>query len=75
MGAAPAAVRAAVYGLGFIAAEYAIGRSLQRAFGRAPWDYAGAPWSIHGLTRLDYVPFWAIAGLALERLDEALRRR
>jgi len=65
---APVALRAAIYGIGFIAAEYAIARAAKGAFGRAPWDYAGARWSIHGHTRLDYLPLWAIAGLALERV-------
>jgi hypothetical protein len=72
--AAPLPLRAALYGVAFIAAEYAIGRWLRHAFGRAPWDYGGARWSIDGLTRLDYLPLWALAGLTLEPLHDGLTR-
>src|SRR5262245_55756564 len=58
LGSAPVPLRAAAYGVGFIAAEYAIARSLRGAFGRAPWDYTGARWSVHGHTRVDYIPLW-----------------
>ena len=67
--------RAVIYGVGFIAAEYWAGRSLASATGRAPWNYTGARWSVHGHTRLDYMPLWAIAGLALERLHDRLTGR
>ena len=60
--------------MGFVAAEYAIGRALERAFGRAPWDYGGTPWSVRGHTRLDYIPLWATLGLALERVHDGLTR-
>ena len=72
---APTAFRASLYGLGFIAAEYAIGRSLRLLLGRAPWDYTGSRWSVGGFTRLDYLPLWAIAGLALEPLHDRIMPR
>jgi len=65
-------VRAAVYGAGFSAVEYASGRLLRRLRGAAPWDYSHARFQVHGLTRFDYFPLWALAGLALERLHDRL---
>jgi uncharacterized membrane protein len=70
----PARQRAAAYAAGILAVEYATGRLLQRTVGVIPWDYTGrSPLVIHGATRLDYAPFWAAAGIALERVDDALR--
>jgi uncharacterized membrane protein len=71
---APAARRAATYAAGIIGVEYITGRLLERAVGLIPWDYRGtSPLQVHGATRLDYVPFWAVAGMALEPVDNALR--
>lgn len=33
-----------------------------------PWDYHRSKWNIKGIVRLDYLPFWAIAGLLFEKL-------
>jgi len=71
-GRAPAPVRALVYAAGFTAVEYASGRVLRLALGEAPWDYSHARWNLHGLVRAEYVPLWALAGLGLERVHDAL---
>jgi len=69
----PAVVRAAAYACGILAVEYASGRLIERCVGVVPWDYRGrARLQLHGAARLDYAPFWAAAGLALERVDDAL---
>ena len=68
----PRPVRAATYGAGILAVEYASGRVLRRALGEAPWDYSYARWHVDGLIRPDYFPLWAIVGLGLERLHDAL---
>ena len=65
-------VRAAVYGTGILAVEYASGRMLRRLAGRAPWDYGRARFAVDGLVRLDYLPLWAAFGLGLERLHDLL---
>lgn len=65
-------LRGLAYGLGFLAAEYALATVMTSTFGRAPWDYRGTRWSVRGRTRLDYAPLWAVAGLALERVHDAL---
>lgn len=64
--------RAAAYGLGFLTVEYVTGRALRAAIGEAPWDYSQAAANVDGLIRLDYFPLWAAAGLALERLRDAV---
>lgn len=74
-GRLPAPVRAAAYGVGFLAVEYATGRALRRALGAAPWDYSGARGNVDGLIRLDYFLVWAAAGLALERVHDRLAGR
>jgi hypothetical protein len=71
----PLVVRAAVYGVGVLAVEYASGRLLRRAVGRVPWDYGGARFAVDGLARLDYLPLWAAFGLGLERLHDLLADR
>jgi uncharacterized membrane protein len=66
--------RALAYALGIVAVEYASGRLIRRVTGVIPWDYSGrSPLAIRGATRLDYAPLWAAAGIALERVDDALR--
>ncbi len=71
----PVVARAPAYGLAFIAVEYASGRALRRAFGAAPWSYEGARFAIDGVTRLDYLPLWALYGLALEPFDDRVAER
>jgi hypothetical protein len=65
-------IRALAYGIGFPAVEYASGRLLRRLRGAAPWDYSHAQLNYDGLTRADYVPLWALYGLALERVHDRL---
>ena len=69
------ATRAASYGAGFLAVEYATGRLFRRLRGDAPWDYSDARFDVHGLIRLDYFFLWAAFGLALERLHDGLVQR
>ena len=66
----PLCARALVYGSGFQAAEFISERVLRRLLGRAPWDYSNARWQLDGLTRFDYFPLWASAGLITERLHD-----
>ena len=70
----PASQRAALYAAGIMAVEYGTGRLIQRLAGVIPWDYTGqGRFVVRGATRLDYAPLWAVAGLLLERVDDALR--
>ena len=68
----PAATRALVYGVGFLAVEYASGRLFRKLRGAAPWDYSYARHHVHGLIRPDFLPLWALAGLGLERAHDLL---
>ena len=68
----PRAVRAAAYGCGFLAVEYATGSLLRQATGEAPWDYSYARYHVHGLIRPEYFFLWGAAGLALEPLHDSL---
>jgi uncharacterized membrane protein len=70
----PWAYRATVYGLGFLAVEYASGEVFRRTLGEAPWDYSDARYNLNGLVRLDYFFQWALMGLALEPLHDRLTR-
>ncbi len=70
----PLALRGTAYGLGILCVEYVSGRVLRRLLGQAPWDYEAAAFEIDGLVRPDYLPLWALFGLALERLDDVLRK-
>lgn len=53
--------------------EYITGSFLKSA-GVCPWDYTGRLLSIDGLIRLDFAPFWFLAGLLFEWLTFAKKR-
>ncbi len=61
--------RVVVYLLVIYAAELASGHVLRRVLGRCPWDYGTSRWSIAGLIRLDYAPFWLLLGVLFEPLQ------
>jgi uncharacterized membrane protein len=71
----PVPVRGAAYGVGIMLVEYATGRMLRAALGKAPWDYSEARVHIDGLVRPSYFPLWAGAGLAAERVHDTLMGR
>lgn len=60
-------IRGLIYTLCIYAIEYISGYIL-RFFGICPWSYSCDPFNISGLIRLDYAPFWFIAGLIFERI-------
>jgi hypothetical protein len=70
----PRLVRALAYTAVIFGAEFATGWLLRKALGRCPWDYEQRGWSVKGLIRLDYAPFWYAAGLLFEPAREALLR-
>lgn len=47
--------------------EYITGTLLSRK-SLCPWDYGRSKWHVNRLIRLDYIPFWALAGLLFEKL-------
>ncbi|WP_224368981.1 putative ABC transporter permease [Hyalangium versicolor] len=70
----PRPIRALAYTAVIFGAEFATGWLLRRALGRCPWDYREQGWSVKGLVRLDYFPFWYGTALAFEPAREALLR-
>ena len=60
-------VRGTIYALSIFGAEYASGRFLS-AHGLCPWNYDRHHWHLNGLIRIDYFPFWFLAGLLFERI-------
>lgn len=70
----PRPVRALAYTAFIFGAELTTGWLLRKVLGRCPWDYEQRGWSVKGLVRLDYAPFWYTAGLLFEPLREALLR-
>lgn len=59
--------RGFLYGSAIMATEYISGYVLNH-FDVCPWNYEGEKYSVHGLVRLDYLPFWMLAGLIYEKL-------
>jgi uncharacterized membrane protein len=71
----PPAVRSAAYAAAFVGVEYGSGALLRKVTGVCPWDYTGrSRFVVDGVTRLDYAPLWALAGLGVERLDRLFDR-
>ena len=70
----PRPVRALAYTAVIFGAELTAGWLLRKALGRCPWDYGDKGWSVKGLIRLDYAPFWYAAGLLFEPVREAFLR-
>ena len=54
-------------------AEYLSGAFL-KFYGICPWDYSGRFFSVDGLIRLDFAPFWFGAGLIFEEITGKKRR-
>ena len=64
--------RAVTYAAGITSAELLFGLAIRRMTGNVPWDYTEhSRLAVKGAIRLDYLPLWAAAGLALERLHDA----
>lgn len=67
----PTLGRGLLYGGAIMAGEYVSGSILTK-FGVCPWNYEGEKYAIKGIVRLDFLPFWMLAGLLYEKvLEEA----
>lgn len=60
-------IRGLVYAALIFLGEFAAGTLLSRR-GLCPWDYGRSRWHVKKIIRLDYLPFWLLAGLLFERL-------
>lgn len=63
----PAIFRGTLYTVGIFTFEYLSGTFLKK-HQLCPWDYSDAKANIGGVIRLDYAPFWMVAGLLFERI-------
>lgn len=59
--------RGLLYALLIFTVEYCTGTYLKKKH-ICPWDYSRSKWHIGQVIRLDYLPFWFMAGLLFERL-------
>lgn len=59
--------RSLLYGIAIMTGEYITGSMLQ-IMDACPWSYEDAKYSIKGLVRPDYLPYWMAAGLLYEKL-------
>jgi hypothetical protein len=57
--------RALAYGISILCVELVAGILLKLILGKNPWHYESG-WTLGGFVRLDYLPFWMIAGIAIE---------
>ena len=64
-------IRASIYAIGILAAEYIMATVYKWIIKKNPWEYKKG-WHLHGKIRLDYFPFWAGFGLLLELLHNYL---
>ncbi len=72
---APWPVRGFIWASLIIGIEYLFGWLLKIFLGFCPWDYSGASlFSLDGFVRLDYTPFWFLAGLIFEHIHDYLDR-
>ncbi len=63
----PTFIRGAIYTCGIFFCEYLTGTVLKK-YHLCPWDYSQSPFNINGIIRLDYAPFWLLAGLIFEHI-------
>lgn len=66
-------IRGMMYAICIFTGEYLSGTILRR-FNACPWDYTGKRTNINGLIRLDYAPFWCIAGLLFEKISNSSKK-
>ena len=63
----PTPARSLLYGSSILAVEYITG-SLLTKLDSFPWSYKDCKYAVKDIIRLDYLPFWMVAGLLYERI-------
>ncbi|MFP3153634.1 putative ABC transporter permease [Lachnospiraceae bacterium ZAX-1] len=59
--------RSGIYTVLIFTCEFISGTFLKK-HNLCPWDYSKAKANVNGVIRLDYAPFWMVAGLIFERI-------
>lgn len=67
IGNKPALIRSIFYSVGILIGEFITGSLLKKG-NMCPWDYSRAKTNVNGVIRLDFLPFWMIAGLIFEKI-------
>lgn len=68
---APWPIRGLIWAAIILLIEYLSGWVLIQLIGFCPWDYSGSSvYAVEGLIRLDFAPFWFIAGLIFEQIHD-----
>lgn len=60
-------VRGCIYTTIIFLGEFISGSYLKKK-GNCPWDYTASHYHIHSVIRLDYAPYWFLAGLFFEQI-------
>jgi len=68
----PVLGRGLLYGSAIMTGEFISGSILTK-FGVCPWSYEGEKYAVKGLIRLDFLPFWMVAGLLYEKVLASLK--
>ncbi len=63
----PMPVRGLLYGGSIMLGEYVSGSILTK-FDVCPWSYKGCKYAVKDIVRLDFLPFWMVAGLIFEQI-------
>lgn len=63
----PFPFRSLFYAASIFAAEFLSGKLLSKR-SICPWNYERHHWHVDGLIRLDFLPFWAMAGILYEHV-------
>ena len=63
----PMPARGLLYGSSILTVEYITGTLLTK-LDACPWSYKDCKYAVNDIIRLDYLPFWMVAGLLYERL-------
>ena len=58
-------LRALTYGIVILVIEFISGYVIKLLTGKIPWHYRSR-WAIGGFVRVDYLPFWMVAGMVIE---------
>ena len=63
----PTPARGLLYGSSILAVEYITGSILTK-LDACPWSYKNCKYAVNDIIRLDYLPFWMVAGLLYEKI-------
>lgn len=63
----PTPARGLLYGSSILTVEYITG-SLLTKLDICPWSYKDCKYAVKDIIRLDYLPFWMVAGLLYEKI-------